>query len=58
MARLEANLMSFANARAKERGQPPPFQINVQVDGETIARATHHASRDLAGRSFSPVPAY
>ena len=57
-ARFEANLMSFANARARERGQPPPFTVNVQVDGETIARATHNANQDTAARSFSPVPAY
>ena len=58
LARLEANLMAFANARARERGQPPPFTVNVQVDGEAIARATHNASTDLASRSFSPVPVY
>jgi len=58
LAQLEANMMAFANAQARERGQPPPFQINVQVDGETIARASHRASADAAARSFSPVPAY
>jgi len=58
LAQLESNMMAFANAQARDRGQPPPFQINVQVDGETIARATHNASSDAAARSFSPVPAY
>ncbi len=57
-AQLEANMMAFANSQARERGQAPPFQINVQVDGETIARATHNAGSDAAARSFSPVPAY
>ena len=57
-AQLEANLLAFANARAKEQGQPPPFQIQVQVDGETIAQASHNASRDNAARAFSPIPSY
>ncbi|MCA9628665.1 MAG: phage tail tape measure protein, partial [Myxococcales bacterium] len=57
-AQLEANMMAFANAQAQRQGQAPPFQINVQVDGETIARANHRAERDVATRSFSPVPAY
>lgn len=57
-AQLEANLRGFANDRARERGQPPPFQIQVQVDGETIARATHNANQDNASRAFTPVPAY
>lgn len=57
-AQLEANMLAFANAQARERGQAPPFQINVQVDGETVARATHNANSDAAARSFSPVPAY
>jgi TP901 family phage tail tape measure protein len=57
-AQLEANMMAFANAQAQRQGQAPPFQINVQVDGETIARANHRADRDVATRSFSPVPAY
>ena len=58
LAQLEQNMMAFANAQARERGQAPPFQINVQVDGETVARATHNANSDAAARSFSPVPAY
>ena len=57
-ARLEQNMLAFANAQAQRQGQPPPFQINVQVDGETVARATHNANSDAAARSFSPVPAY
>jgi len=58
MAELERNMMAFANAQARERGQASPFQVNVQVDGETVARATHSANSDAAARSFSPVPAY
>ena len=57
-AQLEANLQRFANDRATARGQAPPFQVNVQVDGETVARATHNANQDNASRAFTPVPAY
>ena len=58
LAQLEANIMAMADARARERGEAPPFTVNVQVDGETIARAAHNANRDLALRTYSPVPAY
>ncbi|MGN6109989.1 MAG: phage tail tape measure protein, partial [Kofleriaceae bacterium] len=58
MTQLEANLMAYANEQAKLRGQAPPFQINVQVDGETIARAVHNTQQANATRSFSPVPSY
>jgi hypothetical protein len=58
MAQFEANMMSFANAQARNQGQAPPFNVNVQVDGETIASANHRADSDAAARSFSPVPVY
>jgi hypothetical protein len=51
-------MMAFANSQAQRQGQQPPFTVNVQVDGETVARAAHNANRDSASRSFSPVPAY
>ena len=57
-AQLERNMLAYANSQARDRGQTPPFTVNVQVDGETIGRATHNANRDTAARSFSPVPAY
>ena len=57
-AQLEASLRGFASDRARTQGQVPPFQINVQVDGETVARATHNANHDNASRAFTPVPAY
>lgn len=57
-ARMEASMMAFANSQAQRQGQPPPFTVNVQVDGETVARAAHNANSDSAARSFSPVPAY
>lgn len=58
LAAFEANMMNFANSKARERGQTPPFTVNVQVDGETIARANHNANSEAAARSFSPVPVY
>lgn len=58
LAQFESNLMSFANSRAREQGKTPPFTVNVQVDGETIAQANHKAGSDAAARSFSPVPVY
>jgi len=57
-AQLERNMLAFANSQAQRQGQQPPFTVNVQVDGETIARANHNANRDTAARTFSPVPAY
>lgn len=57
-AQLEAHVMALTRAQAQRPSQTPPFQINVQVDGETVARASHNAHRDVAARSFSPVPAY
>ncbi len=57
-AQLEANLMAYANAQAKDKGQAPPFTVNVQVDGETVARAVNGAQQSSAARAFSPVPAY
>lgn len=37
---------------------PQPVVVNVQIDGQTVARAVHKAGSDTASRSFSPVPAY
>jgi hypothetical protein len=51
-------MMASINARAKDKGLPPPFTVNVQVDGETIARAVNNAERSNAARAFSPVPVY
>ena len=57
LAQLEQSVLTMA-AQARERGEDRPLQVNVQVDGETIARATHQANSDAAARSFSPLPAY
>ena len=51
-------MMAYANSQAKERGQAPPFTVNVQVDGEIVARAVNNAQQGNASRAFSPVPAY
>ncbi|MFI5302404.1 MAG: phage tail tape measure protein, partial [Polyangiales bacterium] len=36
----------------------PPTIINLQVDGQTVAKAVHKADSEVAARSFSPLPAY
>lgn len=67
-AELQARERSFAAVSAN-LGQPraqnaptlaaaPPIHIELQVDGETLARATHRADRERASRSFSPLPVY
>jgi hypothetical protein len=61
VAQLEAErasrepLMPVAPASASSS---TPITVNVQVDGETLARASANASRDAAGRSLSPVASY
>jgi hypothetical protein len=54
-ASLEARV---AAAGAGKSSAPPPVNIALQVDGETLARAAYKADRDVAARSFSPVPTY
>jgi TP901 family phage tail tape measure protein len=44
--------------RTTERSEPAPIAVNVQVDGETIARATARAAQSSADRAFSPVPVF
>jgi hypothetical protein len=56
-SRAAAPLMSVAPAPASA-APTAPITVNVQVDGETIARASAGANRDLAGRSLSPVASY
>jgi TP901 family phage tail tape measure protein len=57
-AQFESNMKAYANDRAQLQGKAQPFNINLQVDGETLARVQSNAETDLATRSFSPVPAY
>ncbi len=46
LAQFEQGLLALAAPQSGRQGGPPPFTINVQVDGETIARAVHRAERD------------
>ncbi|HEU4406554.1 MAG TPA: phage tail tape measure protein [Polyangiaceae bacterium] len=46
------------NAATAPPGPERPLVVQVQVDGETIARAAAKASAESASRSFSPLPAY
>jgi TP901 family phage tail tape measure protein len=50
--------LAAASARPSSRDGDQPITVNVQVDGETLARASARASRDVASRSFAPVPVY
>jgi hypothetical protein len=54
--RFEAGRTGATNA--KESSQSPVFTVNVQVDGETIARAVNNAEQSNAARAFSPLPVY
>ena len=54
--RLSAALAAFTEVA--RRTAPTPIQIALQVDAETLAQVTHDANRDVAARSFSPVPSY
>ena len=50
--------MSLPSLPAQNTAPQQPVIVNVQLDGQTIARAVHKAGSDTAGRSFSPVPSY
>jgi len=56
--RLESTLRSTMRDRAGGPGARQPIVLKLQVDGETIAHATHNADRDTANRTYSSVPAY
>lgn len=47
-----------ALTEATRRTGAAPIHVQLQVDGETLAEATHDANRDVASRSFSPVPSF
>jgi len=53
-----AQLQASIATRPQASTSPQALTVNVQVDGETIARAAHNAQRDSASRAFSPVPTY
>ena len=53
------NADEIAEAIAKrDSSRREPMTFNLQVDGETIARAAHNADEEAAGRSFAPLPMY
>jgi hypothetical protein len=54
---LADSIASLATARAKREGDHQ-MTFRLEVDGETIAQASHNASRDAANRAFSPIPVY
>jgi WD domain, G-beta repeat len=45
-----------ARGVALSDGRPVQAHVTVNVDGETLARATARASRSVAARSFAPSP--
>ena len=45
-------------AAARDRDRPIQVNATLEVEGETIARVSHAASRNDAARAFSPVPSY
>ena len=53
-----AQLQAAFSAATTGISSSQPISVNVQVDGETIARAGHSAQRDSAARAYSSVPAY
>ena len=56
LATLQSSMSDLA--KASEKGGKQEMTFNLQVDGETIARASHNASEESAGRSFSPIPVF
>ena len=45
-----------ARGIAASDGRPVQAHVTLNVDGETLARATARADRNVAARSFVPVP--
>ena len=58
LSRLAANALSGTSRFPEGPAAMPPMTVNVQVDGETVARAVNNAQESNAARAFSPVPAY
>ena len=56
LERVEAQLAPLFGLRGAE--ERAPITVQLQVDGQTLAEATHRAGRDSAARSFSPVPTF
>jgi hypothetical protein len=58
LAALQAQPAAPAVPAAPPGQAPGPVVVNVQVDGQTLARAVHKAGADSAARGFSPVPTF
>jgi TP901 family phage tail tape measure protein len=56
--RLETALRASTLGRSTALGGRQPIILKLQVDGETIARASYNADQDTADRTYSSVPAY
>jgi hypothetical protein len=54
---LTDSIAALAASRSKREGEQQ-MTFRLEVDGETIAQASHNASRDVANRAFSPIPVY
>ncbi len=53
-----AQLQETWSSRPAVRNSLDPITLNVQIDGETIARTVTSADRAAASRTFSAVPTY
>ena len=56
--RVEASLLALVKSQTHGKTNRQPIILKVQVDGETIAQASHEANEELASRTYSSVPAY
>ncbi|MCP4678971.1 MAG: hypothetical protein GY854_26470, partial [Deltaproteobacteria bacterium] len=53
IGQLRTDLAELARAQSKQSEKD--INIKLEVDGETLSRATHKAGQEAAGREFSPV---
>ncbi len=44
--------------QAQPQAEKKDINIKLQVDGQTLAEATHKAGQESAGRGFSTIPSY
>ena len=49
---------SVERATSESGSRDRPMEIRLEVDGETLARVGHEATRRAAERSFAPIPSY
>ncbi|MGE0324078.1 MAG: phage tail tape measure protein [Polyangiaceae bacterium] len=57
-AAMSSNAATPLVVKAPPAPPPPPVNVQLQVDGQTLASVVAKANRDAASRSFSPVPSY